>query len=59
MAINTDTHVERIPLSPAADLAQAIKNICEIQAGRDEHRRLAATFAANNQLILIFQRTPD
>ena len=59
MAINTDTHVERISLSATPDLAQAIKQICDIQASRDEHRRLAATFAAKNHVILIFQRTPD
>ena len=59
MAIETDTHVERISLSADLNLEQAIKQICEIQARRDQHRRLAATFAAKSQVILIFQRTPE
>ena len=59
MAIETDTHVERISLSAEPNLEQAIKQICETQASRDQHRRLAATFAAENQVILIFQRTTD
>lgn len=56
MAIETDTYVTRISLYPAVDLEKTIRELCEIQAARDAPRRLAATFAAEDQVILIFQR---
>lgn len=59
MSIETDTWVTRISLNSATNLEDAIKDVCESQAGRDQHRRLAATFAAEGQVILIFQRTPN
>jgi hypothetical protein len=59
MAVDTDTFVKRIPLVPEIDLDERIIAECKAQSGRDEHRRLAAAFEAHNQLILIFQRTPD
>jgi len=59
MAVTTDTFVKRIPLIPAVDLEERIKAECEVQSGRDEHRRLVAAFEAQNQVVLIFQRTPD
>jgi hypothetical protein len=59
MAIRVDTHIERIDLATESDVAAAIKEICDLQALRDESRRLAAAFAAQNQLILIFQIAAD
>jgi hypothetical protein len=59
MAINTDTHVERIDLTKTQDLKETIVNLCELQSQRDNHRRLVAAFAARDQVILIFQRTAD
>lgn len=59
MAIETDTYVTRIPLDSATNLEEAIRDTCELHAGRIQHRRLAAAFAAEGQVILIFQRTQD
>lgn len=59
MAIETDTYVIRIPLASTQNLEDAIRQECEIQSSRDEHRRLAAAFSEHDQVILIFQRTPD
>jgi len=58
MAIETDTHVERIALN-TADLGAAIKQVCEAQSSRDKARRLAAAFTAGGNLILIFQVSPE
>jgi hypothetical protein len=59
MAVITDTFVKRIPLAPMVDLDERIKAECEIQSGRDQPRRLAAAFEAQNQLVLIFQQCLD
>jgi hypothetical protein len=59
MAIETDTFVERIPIVPATDLGQRIIDVCELHSSRDKARRLAAAFSANDQVVLIFQKTPD
>ncbi len=59
MAIRVDTHVVRIDLAAGENPEQAIKQECDIQASRDEGRRLAAAFTVENQLILIFQIAPD
>ncbi len=59
MAITTDTLVRRITIANQDDLGKAIKDECELQSGREKHRRLAATFVYEGELVLIFQRTPD
>ncbi|MGE0680433.1 MAG: hypothetical protein AB7P69_05935 [Candidatus Binatia bacterium] len=59
MAIRVDTHIERIDLATEPDVVAAIKEICDLQALRDESRRLAAACEAQNQLILIFQVAAD
>ncbi|MBI3784188.1 MAG: hypothetical protein HY270_12400 [Deltaproteobacteria bacterium] len=56
MAIELDTHVERIDLTQTPDLDGKIRDVCARQADRDQPRRLAATFQSQNQVILIFQR---
>jgi hypothetical protein len=58
MAIETDTHVERIPIADP-DLCEAIRQICELQSARDKARRLSAAFVVGDQLILIFQVDPQ
>lgn len=57
--IKTDTKVVRLPMAPAVDLNRRITDECEQQSSRDEARRLVAAFAANNQLVLIFQVSPN
>jgi hypothetical protein len=59
MAITTDTNVVRIAIADDLDLKKAIKQECDLQASREKHRRLAASFTYKEELILIFQRTPD
>ncbi len=59
MAITTDTLVRRITIANQEDLGKAIKDECELQAGREKHRRLASTFVYEGELVLIFQRTPE
>lgn len=59
MPITTDTLVKRITIADQNDLGKAIKDECELQAGRDKARRLAASFVVEGELVLIFQRTPD
>lgn len=60
MAVSVDTHVERIDLEiPSLDLEKEIKRICNRQATGTNGRRLAGTFVAQNQLILIFQVAAD
>ena len=58
MAIETDTHVERIALN-TADLGKLIQEVCELQSSRDKARRLAAAFTTNGHLVLIFQQSPE
>lgn len=60
MPIDADTAVVRINLAQAdLNLDEAIKETCGIQASRDKHRRLVAAFESQNQLILVFQHTPN
>lgn len=56
MPIQTDTHVEHIDLTAVDELEETIKNVCDVQGSRDQPRRLAASFATRDQVILIFQR---
>lgn len=55
MPINADTYTKRIPLASTPNLEAAIKQECDIQAARDNPRRLAAAFEAQGNVILIFQ----
>ncbi len=59
MAIATDTLVRRITIANQDDLGKAVKDECELQAGREKHRRLAATFVYEGELVLVFQRTAE
>jgi hypothetical protein len=59
MAIEVGTFVERIDITPEADLGKAIKDICDNQAARDKPRRPAAAFESQHQVILIFQQVPQ
>ena len=59
MAIKVDTHLEVIDLAIEVKTKQAIKDICDLQAQRDEGRRLAAAFEVGNRVFLIFQIAAD
>jgi hypothetical protein len=50
-----DTFIDRIPLVPVTNLEDDIKKSCNIQADRDQPRKLVAAFATPTQVILIFQ----
>lgn len=55
MALNLDTFVQRINITTTDNLENKIKSVCDLQASRDQPRRLAAAFESQNQVILIFQ----
>ncbi len=55
MASSVDTVVKRIAIGVESDLGKAIKHECDIQAGLNKPRRLAASFTYDGELILIFQ----
>lgn len=59
MAVDVDTHVERIDLAAEPDPKAAIEQCCNQQATGNSGRRLAATFVLQNELILIFQVAAD
>jgi len=57
--MKSDTELIRIPLD-GRNVKDAVRNACQIQAGRDpDPRRLAATFviptAGNFELLLVFE----
>ena len=56
MALDLDTFVQRINITTTDNLESKIESVCDLQASRDQPRRLVAAFESQHQVILIFQR---
>ena len=51
--MKSDIYTTRVDLQPGFE--QVIKNLCKLQADRDNPRKLVSTFIYDEKLVLIFE----